>query len=170
MLPSLLFTLQLELHIARNSHEALLKYKQGFPKLSMITFAVSGIGLELKLWNTEEVGEVRSILPARKENSIQLDGISSIARKIMANWLGWIVTDSKKERVRNSYKVQIKGVISSHFRQKLNPVVFLQTLAWVQQEDESSKRYLKALRYLKGLRTLQKARSCWWNIQSFSVC
>lgn len=37
MLSSLLFTLQIELHIARNSCEAFLKYKKGYPKLSMIT-------------------------------------------------------------------------------------------------------------------------------------
>lgn len=63
----------------------------------MITLAVTGTGLELKPWNTEEIGVGRSIFPARKENNSQLDGISSIALKIMANWLGWMAADSKRK-------------------------------------------------------------------------
>lgn len=61
----------------------------------MMALAVTEIGLELKPWNTEEIEEVRSILPARKEKNSQLDGISSIALKILTNWLGWMATDGK---------------------------------------------------------------------------
>lgn len=96
MLSSLLFTLQIELHIGRHSGEVLLKNKQSYPKQHDHSYS-HWIRLEVKPWNTEDVGEVKPILPAREKNNSQLDSISSLSLKIMANWLRWMVTDSKRK-------------------------------------------------------------------------